>query len=77
LVDFIFPIFIKVAKPYILSIDWDTLALAPSIRKPVLYIHRDEDESVPREMTESLYAASVNAPLRLKHIITEDQNRDQ
>jgi fermentation-respiration switch protein FrsA (DUF1100 family) len=47
LVDFIFPLFIQLAKPYILSIEWQTLSLASYIRIPVLYIHRDEDESVP------------------------------
>jgi hypothetical protein len=74
IVDYIFPLFIQVAKPYILNIDWDTLSIVPSIRLPVLYIHRDEDESVPREMTEKLYEATINAPIRNKFIITAEQD---
>ena len=33
-------------------------------------MHREEDESVPREMTDKLYDTAINAPLKLKQIIS-------
>ncbi len=56
----------------------------PDVRQPVLLIHSKNDNYVPHENLEQIYAALVNAPVKEKayvtesgHVVTRDAERHQ
>lgn len=52
-------------KHHVLTMDWKTIDLMPSLlTTPVLFVTGDQDEIVPTKLTHRLYAAASKNPIR-------------
>jgi len=69
MVDHLMP-YVKLFKPLVLRIGWDSSVLVPNIRVPVLYLAGSDDELVPHDHMVKLFKASSKASVLARmHII--------
>ena len=69
MVDHLMP-YVKLFKPLVLRIGWDSSRIVPNIRAPTLYLAGSADELVPHEHMRKLYKASNKSSMLARmHVI--------
>lgn len=76
MVDKIMPFFIRIFKPLVLRIKWNSDEAIPQLQCPILFISGDSDELVPPQHMKQLHDLAVNSQHKDFYTVFGGQHND-